>query len=158
MISSINASCNNERPSNEVLCEQMFRSYFGIACYVGADTEIRSQSYKIISTDHQRIQSLDIRKTIRNDGVIVRYLPVVNRFISNIIEYVVNNAAISVIGKENFDGMIWLEDLKLSFNFIQTIPKDTFRGLIRLKYIDLGRHSEAKHKINLKKKVGLTSL
>lgn len=143
MILGINASCNYERQignSNEVLCEETHGSEFGIiSCYIGFDTEISSQSYKLTSMDYHRIQSLvikDYKGYYRLKKI--RYLPVVNRFIRNLIEYDVRNAAVSVIGKENFVGMIWLERLDIAETLIETIPSDTFQGLIRLEYVYLG--------------------
>lgn len=145
MILDINASCNRERQrsnSKEVLCEQNSRSEFGIRCDVGADSEINSQGYEIISEDYPRIQSLVIKDYKIYDEqrlVNLSYLPVVNRCIRNLIEYEVEEAAVSVIGKENFNGMVWLEKLIIRRTFIETIPEDTFQGLVRLQTINLGK-------------------
>lgn len=144
MISGLNASCNYERlkgNSNEVPCEEISRSRFGLSCYIGTDTEISSQGYKLTSNadqDFTRIQRIDFHiqdKRLLN----VRYLPVVNRFIQNLIEYNVNRAAITIIEKGNFEGMIWLERLTITETFIESIPRNTFQGLIRLSYINLGK-------------------
>lgn len=146
MISSINASCQHERQksnSSIVLCEKISRSEYGIVCTIGTDTEISSQDCVLTSTDFPRIQSISIydykqESYERRRVVNVRYLPIVNRFTRNLIEYQVG-AAVRVIGKENFEGMIWLERLNLGGNLIETIPEETFQGLVRLQYIDLGK-------------------
>lgn len=143
MISRIEESCHFELPknnSNEVLCEEISRSEFGIRCLIGTDTKIISRGYKILSTNYPRIQSLEISVYKRFDRVVeVRYLPVVSSFIRNLISYRVDNAAVRAIGKENFEGMIWLEILTLRNTLIKTLPENTFQGLLRLKYIELGK-------------------
>lgn len=151
MISSINGSCNFERQegsSNKLCCEEMSRSALGISCYIGTETNIISQGLEIISKDCPRIQNLMIKDYKRQQRVEnVRYLPTVNRFLRNLIEYEVKNAAVIVIDKENFDGMIWLERLTIQETLIETIPKNTFQGLISLKYVDLGKIFVVSHKI-----------
>lgn len=141
MISSINASCNYERPKNnpnEVMCEQYSKSKFGIHCYIEPDIEISSQDWKITSEEYPRIQSLDIYDYKRNNRVDnFRCLPGVNRFIRNLIYYRIDSVSVSIIGQKNFEGMVWLQELRIRKTFIETIPVDTFQGLIRLKSLDL---------------------
>lgn len=69
----------------------------------------------------------------------LQFLPVASKFTRNLIHYEVQRTSVQKISKENFDGMIWLEDLILIQNWIETLQKDTFQGLKRLKFINLGR-------------------
>lgn len=69
----------------------------------------------------------------------IQFLPIANKFTRNIVHYKVERTFVQTIGKNNFDGMIWLEDLILVRNQIETLHMDTFQGLKRLKFVDLGR-------------------
>lgn len=70
------------------------------------------------------------------------FLPVVNRFLRNLIEYVAQGTSLKTIGRENFKGMQWLERLNLFSNLIETVQNDAFQGLSRLNDIDLSMKIE----------------
>lgn len=147
MISSIESKCENKRPSsqtNEVLCEQTLKCEYGICCIIGRETHINSQNsqnYSIFSSDFTRIQSLSILEFYEVERLEnIQFFPVVNRLIRNLIRYEVKNTLIKNISEENFNGMIWLEILRLSSNLIETVPDDAFQNLISLKEIDLSKN------------------
>lgn len=137
------SNCTYQRPktnSSELNCEVISRCEYGVCCEIGADTIIDSPDYRIVSADYTRISSLSIFD-YKDEQVLekIHFLLVVNRFTRNLINYSVVRTMVKTIGKENFQGMIWLERLTLYNSLIETVPKETFQGLVRLTYIHLGK-------------------
>lgn len=146
VLSNIKSNCKFERPKNkpdELNCDEILRCEFGLCCKIYPGAEILSPEIRLVSKDYPRVQSLTIRSEInsqasRDEFENIRYLPVANHFIRNLVDYRVHNTFLKTIRKENFEGMIWLEKLYLTSNLIEAIPSDSFQGLVRLKSINLG--------------------
>lgn len=148
MISNMESNCYVPPKTNvqELTCEQFLRIEHGIGCFIGPESHFKvgsSHDYEIVSHEYPRVQSLAIvdYKNITNQQKerFIEFLPVSNSFTRNVIGYIAWNTKVKTIAKKNFGGMIWLEQLVLYSNLIETIPKDTFQGLGRLKQISLGK-------------------
>lgn len=145
MFGLVKFNCKYERPKsrdNEFFCGQITRSEFGIYCQFGPKTNIDFEEYTIISNDYPRIQHLEI-SDYKRDGFMknIQHLPEVNKFVRNVIQYTAKKTSVKTIARENFKGMFWLEFLFLSSNLIETVQKNTFQGLERIRYIDLGKRT-----------------
>lgn len=153
LIAAVESNCDYEKPknnANELFCERIYRCEYGICCDIRYETNITSPDCEIVSTDHARIQSLEIKQHhdygANDHWTYINFLPLVNNFTRNLIHYKVQRTSIKTIGEENFHGMIWLERLDLLSNSIETIAKDTFQGLFSLKFMDLGERKNGRHK------------
>lgn len=147
MIAGIESDCKFERQrknDKELFCEQVIRCEYGICCDLELKANITSQDAVIVNTDYARIHSLTIKNyKIQGEGESlehIQFLPVTNNLIRNLIHYEVSQTSVKTIGEENFEEMVWLEILILSNNLIETVPSNTFQGLIRLERVDLSKN------------------
>lgn len=120
-------------------CDRISRTELGFRCRVRLETNFSSQEYRIASANYSRVQELYISFFGPSYMENIQFLPIANRFIRNLIRYEGRYTQVRTILKENFDGMIWLEELVLTSNWIETIMKDTFQGLENLQIIRLGK-------------------
>lgn len=142
MVLNVESKNSCKRPKNvrELFCGQITRCKFGLCCKVGAEAKIDTQDYRIVSRDFSRIQYLTLGDDQRNERFEnIRFLPIANSLLRNLIGYMVAKTAVKVIGKEHFDGMICLEYIIFQQNLIETIRKDAFQGLSKLSSINLGK-------------------
>lgn len=148
MIKHVESDCKfrPKTKANELFCEVVLRCGFGFCCIIGSETNITTRGQRIVSSDYQRVQRLEIsyygtELMVRGDFMEnIRFLPMANDFLRGLIEYRVYGTRIKSISRENFDEMIWLESLDLSHNSVETIPKNAFLGLLRLQYISLSEN------------------
>lgn len=67
------------------------------------------------------------------------FLPVkVGKIFPNLQYYTAHSCAIKEVKKENFQGLVKLQNLWLSDNQIEKVPSDTFESLRKLTHLDLG--------------------
>lgn len=141
-LTGVESKCKYERPrsnDNEFFCDQIIRSSYGIYCEFGSEANISSEDYTIISNDYPRIQHFSISDYKRNEPMKnIHFLPIVNKFIRNVILYEAEKTSVKTIAKKNFDGMVWLRILVLTSNQIETVQNDAFQGLDSILKIDLG--------------------
>lgn len=88
-----------------------------------------------ISTRDKTVKALDFYENIK-----IFYLPdnVAGSF-PNLEIYDARSCSLKKIKKINFDGLFKLKDLSLGENEIEKIASDTFKGLVNLEIIGLGR-------------------
>lgn len=105
------------------------------ACYLQNPSVLRSNNIAISSYKNELITRLYIW---RNSNV--KFLPIlVHQTFPNLKQIEAKDGSIQNISRANFDRLNRMEELVLSGNQIETVKRDTFWDLVRLKKLDLGK-------------------
>lgn len=134
-------------------------SMLSVALLVSQAVSVEIDCEKIETIDHDKICFLDKRTAVRttsvtfypgSDGNVraisfsfnqkVEFLPIqVGQKFPNLVQYRAANCAVRRVTKDNFEGLVKLEALRLSGNRIEKIASDTFEGLSNLKLVYIGK-------------------
>lgn len=119
----------------EIPCEKFDSLSKSESCMMNGSTIINATNFIIADPRDDDIRGIffDLNKKIE-------YLPYkIYMQLPILIKYSANNCSIKQISMENFEKLNRLEQIRLAGNLIQKISGNTFKGLKRLKHVDLGK-------------------
>lgn len=131
----IRSSCGYEElDSVDISCER-FRDISGFEfCVMNKETVINASNFVVADLRDEEIEGITF-----NENKNIEYLPYkIHMQLPNLDTYWARKCAIKQITKENFEKLIRLKSLDLTYNQIQKISGNTFKGLESLTNVDLG--------------------
>lgn len=118
---------------NQISCLKYsihFNTLF-VTCAFDDSAAINSTDFFILDRRHDAVNSISL-----NENSKIEFLPVsVFLKFSNVQFYYADRCSIREIAKINFENLLKLQIVNLSFNRIKTIKHDTFKGLPKLEEI-----------------------
>lgn len=131
--------CSNviEATVEEIPCEEIENNFWDSegylrTCFMNKDLAIDSRGFTMLKRDTS-ITALEFTRNRK-----ISFLPIrVNKKFPNLLIYAASACGISEISKENFEDMIRLKSLWLSYNNIERIYSDTFEDLQSLENLFL---------------------
>lgn len=119
----------------EIICERFVSSSLKEHCDMTKKTAINAANFVIADLPDEDIKGIDFY-----DNKKIEYLPYkIYKQLPSLIEYLAYSCSIKQISKENFEKLSSLEVIRLENNRIQKILGNTFKGLERLKKVDLSK-------------------
>lgn len=121
----------------EVACEK-YQNYKDFDFCVMTDrTAINSTNFVIADLKDEEVEGISFAGNTK-----IEYLPYkVYLQLPNLVMYKAERCSIKQITKENFENLVRLKQIDISFNQIQKITANTFRGLHSLEEVDLSEFS-----------------
>lgn len=136
----VTTRCGFSEPKNrknEVSClvKKYPRLNLGDFCFFDDSTVISSRDFLISNSYENNVTTLSFKPS-----PYVKFLPIlVNLNFPNLKYYQAPNCNITEITKVNFANLTQLIAIALKGNQIETVPKNTFEGLVLLGQIDLSK-------------------
>lgn len=131
---AITKSCGfKEIESQEVVCEKYadYSHFFTLpldVCLMNGTTAIDDNNFVIGDLKDVEVEGIDFSKNKR-----IEYLPYkIHLQFPNLMFYEASSCSIKQVTKQNFEQLIRLKRIDLSFNKIQKLSGNTFNGLANL--------------------------
>lgn len=146
---AVNVSCGFDKNLSQITCEDIpaLRSPGyepAVTCEMHRYTIIKDTTYTILNplltlkNDELKLQWFSTVKFSYNENI--EFLPISpHQIFPNIMYYYADGCRIREISKRNFENLVHLETVRLQKNQIHAVLSDTFKGLINLKELDLGK-------------------
>jgi Leucine rich repeat len=128
--------------SNRVKCEKVKQRHWGWVisgfiktCFMDDVTRISSAGFSIDSVQDQTVYGMIFEHNLE-----INYLPDnIHENFPNLTGLSAYDAGLKGISRTNFINMIYLKELHLSNNYLGKIYKDTFKDLVSLEVVFLGK-------------------